>query len=79
MKIVHIANFYGSTSGGIKTTIHELGSGYQRYGHEFIYVVPGPKFMQEQTPLGTMIPLPSHTLPFTVGYQVIKSNKQLLT
>jgi alpha-1,6-mannosyltransferase len=79
MKIVHIANFYGSTSGGIKTTIHELGRGYQRYGHEFIYVVPGPKFMQEQTPFGTMISLPSHTLPFTGGYQVIKSNKQLLT
>jgi len=79
VKIVHIANFYGSTSGGIKTTIHELGRGYQRYGHEFIYVVPGPKFMQEQTPFGTRISLPSRTLPFTGGYQVIKSNKQLLT
>lgn len=79
MRIVHIANFYGSTSGGIKTTIHELGSGYQRYGIEFIYIVPGPKFTQEQTPFGTRISLPSRTLPFTGGYQVIKSNKQLIT
>lgn len=79
MKIVHIANFYGSTSGGIKTTIHELGSGYQKYGHEFIYVVPGPKFTQEQTPFGTRITLPSRTLPLTGGYQIIKSNKQLIT
>lgn len=79
MRIVHIANFYGSTSGGIKTTIHELGSGYQKYGHEFIYVVPGPKFIQEQTKFGTRITLPSRTLPFTGGYQVIKSNKQLIT
>lgn len=79
MRIVHIANFYGSTSGGIKTTIHEFGSGYQKYGHEFIYVVPGPKFIQEQTQFGTRISLPSRTLPFTGGYQVIKSNKQLIT
>lgn len=79
MRIVHIANFYGSTSGGIKTAIHELGSGYQKYGHEFIYVVPGPKFIQEQTKFGTRITLPSRTLPFTGGYQVIKSNKQLIT
>lgn len=79
MKIVHIANFYGSNSGGIKTTIHELGRGYQRYGHQFIYIVPGPKFMQEETPFGTRISLPSRSLPFTGGYQMIKSNKQLLT
>lgn len=79
MKIVHIANFYSSSSGGIKTTIHELGRGYQRYGHEFIYIVPGPRFFQERTPFGMRIELPSRTLPFTGGYQVIKSNKQLLT
>jgi hypothetical protein len=27
MKIVHIANFYGPKSGGIRTTLHELGKG----------------------------------------------------
>lgn len=79
MRIIHIANFYGSTSGGIKTTIHELGRGYKRYGHDFIYIVPGPRFFQETTPFGTRIELPSKTLPFTGGYQVIKSNQQLLT
>lgn len=79
MKIVHIANFYGSTSGGIKTTIHELGGGYQRYGIEFIYIVPGPKFSKEETKFGTRISLPSKTIPFTGGYQIIKSNKQLIT
>lgn len=79
MRIVHIANFYGSTSGGIKTTIHELGRGYQRYGHDFIYIVPGPRFFQEKTPFGTRIELPGRTLPFTGGYQVIKSNKQIIT
>ena len=77
MKIVHIANFYGPNSGGIKTTIHELGRGYQRYGNEFIYIVPGPKFMQESTIFGTEICLPGRTLPGSGGYQVIASKRQL--
>ncbi len=38
MKIMHIANFYGPKSGGIRTTLHELGKGYISKGHEFVYV-----------------------------------------
>ena len=41
MKIIHIANFYGPKSGGIKTTLHNLGSGYTNRGHDFTYIVPG--------------------------------------
>ena len=78
MRIVHIANFYGPSSGGIKTTLHELGRGYLKYGHEFIYIVPGPRYMKEQTPFGLKISLPSFTLPASGGYQIIRSNKQLL-
>ena len=78
MRIVHIANFYGPSSGGIKTTLHELGRGYLKYGHEFIYVVPGPRYIKEQTPFGLKISLPSFTLPASGGYQIIRSNKQLL-
>ena len=78
MRIVHIANFYGPNSGGIKTTLHELGSGYQKNGHEFFYIVPGPKYIKEQTPFGTKISLPSIHLVGSGGYQVIRSNKQLL-
>ncbi len=78
MKIVHVANFYGPSSGGIKTTLHELGRGYLKYGHEFTYIVPGPKYMTEQTPFGLKISLPSFTLPGSGGYKVIRSNKQLL-
>ena len=78
MRIVHVANFYGPSSGGIKTTLHELGRGYLKYGHEFIYVVPGPKYMKEQTPFGLKISLPSFTLPGSGGYQIIRSNKQLV-
>lgn len=77
MRIVHIANFYGPNSGGIKTTIHELGKGYLRYGNEFIYIVPGPKFIREETKFGVKIQLPSKTIPGSGGYQIIKSKRQL--
>lgn len=77
MKIVHVANFYGPNSGGIKTTLHELGKGYQRYGHEFIYIVPGTQFLREQTPYGLKISLPSHILPGSGSYRIIKSRKAL--
>ena len=79
MRIVHVANFYGPSSGGIKTTLHELGKGYLKHGHEFIYIVPGPKYLKEPTPFGLKISLPSITLVGSGGYQVIRSNKQLLT
>lgn len=77
MRIVHVANFYGPNSGGIKTTLHELGRGYLKYGYDFIYIVPGTQFLQEQTPYGRKITLPSIILPGSGSYRVIKSNKKL--
>ena len=73
MRIIHIANFYGPKSGGIKTTLHNLGSGYTAEGHEFIYVVPGKKFGREETTHGACISLPSWQIPFSGGYRVIRS------
>jgi alpha-1,6-mannosyltransferase len=78
MKIVHVANFYGPSSGGIKTTLHELGKGYLKNGHEFIYIAPGPKYLKEETPFGIKISLPSITLIGSGGYQIIRGKKQLL-
>jgi len=77
MKIMHIANFYGPKSGGIKTTLHELGKGYQSKGHEFIYVVPGTAFYCEDTPSGKRVTLPSVVLPFSGGYRVIINTRQV--
>ena len=77
MRIVHVANFYGPNSGGIKTVLHELGRGYLKYGHDFIYIVPGTQFLQEQTPYGRKITLPSTILPGSGSYRIIKSNKKL--
>ncbi len=77
MRIVHIANFYGPNSGGIKTTLHELGRGYQRYGHEFIYIVPGVINHSEMTQYGYKITLPSVMLPGSGGYRIIRNNREL--
>ncbi|MEI8066358.1 MAG: glycosyltransferase [Actinomycetes bacterium] len=77
MRIVHIANFYGPNSGGIKTTLHELGRGYKKLGHEFFYIVPGSMYLREETPYGIKLSLPSFILPGSGGYRIIKSNRLL--
>jgi alpha-1,6-mannosyltransferase len=77
MKIVHIANFYGPKSGGIRTTLHELGSGYIARGHEFTYIVPGNGFFCEETLHGKKITVPSIILPFSGGYRIIRNNQDI--
>lgn len=77
MRILHIANFYGDKSGGIRTTIHNLGNSYIQRGHEFTFVVPGSGFYCEETPTGRMIHLPSISLPFSGGYRIIRRNKDV--
>jgi alpha-1,6-mannosyltransferase len=75
MKILHIANFYGPKSGGIRTTLHELGAGYIAKGHEFTYIVPGNGLYCENTPDGRKITVPSIELPFSGGYRIIRNNR----
>ena len=77
MKIVHIANFYGPKSGGIRTTLHELGSGYMARGHEFTYIVPGNGFFCEENLYGKKITVPSIVLPFSGGYKIIRNNRDI--
>jgi len=77
MRIVHIANFYGPKSGGIRTTLHELGSGYIARGHEFTYIVPGNGFFCEETLYGKKITVPSIVLPFSGGYRIIRNNRDI--
>jgi len=77
MRIVHVANFYGPNSGGIKTTLHNLGLGYQKHGHEFFYIVPGTQLRREETQYGIKISLPSVILPGSGAYRIIRSNHLL--
>ncbi len=77
MKILHIANFYGPKSGGIRTTLHELGAGYIAKGHDFTYIVPGNGLYCEDTPDGRKITVPSFELPFSGGYRIIRNNRYI--
>ena len=52
MRIAHVANFYGPRSGGLRTTMHRLGHGYQQRGHEVLHIVPGANFEREWTESG---------------------------
>lgn len=79
MRIVHLANFYGPKSGGIKTTLENLGAEYTRAGHDFVYIVPGKTFKHEKSPTGMCITLPSWSIPFSGGYRIIRSNFRVKT
>lgn len=77
MKILHIANFYGPKSGGIKTTIHDLGKRYEEAGHEFTFVVPGINLSKTKTPYGTALYLPSIEIPFSGGYRIFRRRREI--
>lgn len=70
MRIVLLANFYGPSSGGIRTTMHALASGYRTAGHESILVVPAADDGDEQTPYGRRITLRGPRLPGS-GYRLL--------
>lgn len=71
MRIAHIANFYGPTSGGLRTAMHHLGAGYRERGHDVLLVVPGARDADEETPFGRRVTVASPVLPFSGGYRVI--------
>jgi alpha-1,6-mannosyltransferase len=79
VRIVQVANFYGPRSGGIRTTMQQLGQGYVQRGHESVLVVPGPRDGDEQTPYGRLLTLAAPTLPRSGGYRVITDVDRVCT
>ena len=71
LRIVHVANFYGPRSGGLRTTMHALGAGYEAAGHQMVMVVPGAQDADERTPSGRRITLAAPLVPGSGGYRVI--------
>jgi alpha-1,6-mannosyltransferase len=71
VRIVHVANAYTPRSGGIRTTVHALGQGYQAAGHEFVLVVPGPQATDEELSWGRRVTLPGPSIPASGGYRVL--------
>ncbi|RCG32757.1 glycosyltransferase family 1 protein [Sphaerisporangium album] len=77
MRIVRLANFVAPRSGGLRTALHELGSGYGAAGHEPVLVIPGPRPGVRETPAGKIITVPGPVVPGTGGYRVITARRSL--
>jgi alpha-1,6-mannosyltransferase len=71
MHIVHLANFYTPTSGGLRTTVHALADEYAAAGHRFTLVVPGPSTARFRTAERDRIELAGPRVPGMGGYRVI--------
>ncbi|MFE3144674.1 glycosyltransferase [Streptomyces scopuliridis] len=77
LKIVRLANFVTPASGGLRTALHELGSGYLAAGHEPVLIVPGERESHADTSQGRVITLPGPVLPGTGGYRVLSARRRL--
>lgn len=77
MRIAHIANFYGPTSGGLRTTMHALGRGYTERGHDYLMIVPGKTSTDEMTEFGRRVTLHAPLVPLSGGYRVISRPRRV--
>jgi alpha-1,6-mannosyltransferase len=71
MRLVQLANFYGPTTGGLRTTLDALGAGYVAHGVDRTLIVPGDETTTEETPSGRRITLGSRRVPKGAPYRVI--------
>ena len=77
MRIIRLANFVALHSGGLRTSLAELGAGYLAAGHEPVLVIPGDRDGDELTTQGRMITLRAPRVPFTGGYRVLWRRRRL--
>ena len=67
MRIVRLANYVAPASGGLRTALRELGTGYLAAGHEPVLVIPGPRPLRRETGQGLVITVPGIRIPGTGG------------
>jgi alpha-1,6-mannosyltransferase len=77
LRIVRLANFVAPSSGGLRTALRELGTGYEAAGHEAVLVVPGERYTDDATEQGRVITLPGPLLPGTGGYRVLLDRRRV--
>ena len=77
MRIIRLANFVAPHSGGLRTSLAELGAGYLAAGHEPVLVIPGDRDGDERCAQGRVITLRAPRVPFTGGYQVLWRRRRL--
>ena len=71
MRIVRLANFVAPRSGGLRTSLSELGAGYLAAGHEPVLIIPGRHDSDQESAQGRVITLRALRVPFTGGYRVL--------
>ena len=79
MKIVRIANYVGPRSGGMRTALRELGTGYLAAGHDPVLIIPGRHASDECGGQGRVITLRGPVVPFTGGYRALLPRRKLAT
>ena len=77
MRIVRVANYVAPHSGGLRTSLRELGAGYLAAGHDPVLIIPGEGDSDEQTPHGRVITLGGPRLPFTGGYRALLRKRRV--
>ena len=77
MRIVRLANFVAAHSGGLRTSLRELGEGYLAAGHEPVLIIPGELDSDQRTTQGRVITLRGLRVPFTGGYRVLLHRRQV--
>lgn len=71
MRIVHLANFFGPRSGGLRTMMLEAAKAAQLDGHSYFQIVPGPKDAVIEHPHFTQYVIKSPLVPRSGGYRMI--------
>ena len=74
---MRLANYVAPASGGLRTSLRELGAGYQAAGHEPVLVIPGPEPGRRHTEQGLVITVPGWRVPATGGYRAILTRRPL--
>ena len=75
--VVQAANFVTPTSGGLRTALDALATGYAAAGHEVVQVLPGPRAGTIDTPWGRQINVRAPEVPGT-GYRLVLRAQQVV-
>ena len=77
MRVVRLANYVAPASGGLRTSLRELGAGYLAAGHEPVLVIPGARPGRQLTEQGLVVTVPGWRVLATGGYRAILARRSL--